>query len=90
VVLVLCIAGLSAVATQVRCVDAAREAARLVARGDRSSAEAAVRDVGPAGAELRLRAEGGHVIARVSASAPVLPGVVIAAEAVAAVEPDSG
>jgi hypothetical protein len=89
-VLVLCLAGLSAIATQVQCVDAAREAARLAARGDRASAEAAARGVGPAGADLRLRAEGRHVIARVSVSAVLLPGVVIAAEAVAAVEPGSG
>jgi Flp pilus assembly protein TadG len=34
VVLVLCLAGVSAVLMQVRCVDAAREAARLAARGD--------------------------------------------------------
>ncbi|MDO3640326.1 TadE family type IV pilus minor pilin, partial [Mycolicibacterium arseniciresistens] len=33
-VLVLCAAGVSAVAMQVRCLDAAREAARLAARGD--------------------------------------------------------
>lgn len=89
-VLVLCIAGLSAVATQVRCVDAAREAARLAARGDRTSAQAAVHAVGPAGADLRLRLEGGHVIARVSVAAVLLPGVVIAAEAVAAGESDTG
>ena len=33
VVLVLCVSGLTAVSMQVRCVDAAREAARLAARG---------------------------------------------------------
>ncbi|MGH3563546.1 MAG: TadE family type IV pilus minor pilin, partial [Mycobacterium sp.] len=33
-VLVLCLAGVTAVSMQVRCVDAAREAARLAARGD--------------------------------------------------------
>jgi hypothetical protein len=86
----LCVAGLVAVSTQVRCVDAAREAARLAARGDRASAEAAVRGVGPDGADLRLRSETGHVIARVSVPAPLLPGLVITAEAVAAVESDSG
>jgi hypothetical protein len=79
-----------AMATQVRCVDAAREAARLAARGDRTSAEAAVRAVGPAGAGLLLRSEGGHVIARVSSSARLLPGLVISAEAVAAVESGTG
>ena len=34
VVLVLCAAGLTALSMQVRCIDAAREAARLAARGD--------------------------------------------------------
>ena len=33
-VLMLCLAGITAVAQQVRCIDAAREAARLAARGD--------------------------------------------------------
>ncbi|EFD56183.1 conserved hypothetical protein [Mycobacterium tuberculosis T92] len=33
-VLVLCLAGVTAVSMQVRCIDAAREAARLAARGD--------------------------------------------------------
>ncbi|MDM4141072.1 TadE family type IV pilus minor pilin, partial [Mycobacterium sp. FLAC0960] len=41
VVLVLCLAGVTAVSMQVRCVDAAREAARLAARGDERSAAAA-------------------------------------------------
>ncbi|WP_275450211.1 TadE family type IV pilus minor pilin, partial [Mycobacterium avium] len=41
VVLVACLAGVTAVAMQVRCVDAAREAARLAARGDERSATAA-------------------------------------------------
>lgn len=49
-----------------------------------------MRGVGPEGADLRVRSEAGHVIARVSVPAPMLPGVVIAAEAVAAVEFDSG
>ncbi|MCV7295399.1 pilus biosynthesis protein TadE, partial [Mycobacterium goodii] len=44
VVLVLCVGGLSTVSMQVRCVDAAREAARLAARGDdRAAAETARR-----------------------------------------------
>ena len=51
-VLVLCLAGLTAVSMQVRCVDAAREAARLAARGDErfgdSSSPAASRPAGRA------------------------------------------
>jgi hypothetical protein len=65
VVLCMCVAGLSAVGAQVRCVDAAREAARLAARGD----------------------DGELVMARVTSRPPILLGVTIAAQAVAAAEP---
>jgi hypothetical protein len=85
--MVLCVGGLTAVGMQVRCIDSAREAARLAARGDQSAASAAVRGVGPAGAELSLRRDGGFVVARVSSRSTMLPGVTISAEAVAAVEP---
>ena len=89
VVLVLCLAGLTAVAMQVRCVDAAREAARLAARGDERAASEAARLVGPAGAGLEIRRSDGRVVARVVARSPLLPGITIEAEAVAAVEPGS-
>jgi len=87
VVVVLCAAGLTAVAMQVRCIDAAREAARLAARGDDASAGVAAGTVGPAGATLRLRRDGGFVVATVSGRSRLLPGVVITADAVAAAEP---
>jgi hypothetical protein len=87
VVLVLCLAGITAMAMQVRCVDAAREAARLAARGDDRAASEAARTVGPAGAGLDVRRSDGRVVARVVARSPLLPGITIAAEAVAAVEP---
>nr|WP_304413330.1 TadE family type IV pilus minor pilin [Mycobacterium sp. URHB0044] len=89
VVLTLCLAGLTAMAMQVRCVDAAREAARLAARGDDRAASEAARTVGPAGAGLDVRRSDGRVVARVAARSPLLPGITIAAEAVAAVEPGS-
>lgn len=87
VVVVLCLAGVTAVSTQVRCIDAAREAARLAARGDTGSAETAARGVAPRGASVDLRRDGGFVVARVGGRSPLLPGILIAAEAVAAVEP---
>jgi hypothetical protein len=87
VVLVLCVAGLTAVATQVRCIDAAREAARLAARG--GDASEAARSIAPAGAVLQLRRDGDVVLARVTATAALLPGLTIAGEAVSAVEPGS-
>ncbi|CAJ1579055.1 TadE family type IV pilus minor pilin [[Mycobacterium] wendilense] len=85
-VVVVCAAGLGAILTGVRCTDAAREAARLAARGDQVAAAEAVRAVAPAGAQLRLHREGGFVVATVTA-ASALPGVPISARAVAAVEP---
>ena len=72
---------------QVRCVDAAREAARLAARGDDGSASEAARSIGPAGAVLQLRRDGEFVIATVTTKSALLPGISIAAQAVAAVEP---
>ena len=87
VVLVLCVAGLTAVSMQVRCVDAAREAARVAARGDDRSASDAARAVAPDGAALQLRRDGELVVATVTARSVLLPGLTIAAQAVAAAEP---
>ena len=86
---VLCLGGVMAVVLQVRCVDAAREAARLAARADGPAAAgpAVAASLVPPGAAMELRREGGFFIARVTGRSPVLPGVVIAAEAVAAAEP---
>lgn len=85
--MVLCASGLTAVAMQVRCIDAAREAARLAARGDEAAASVAARGVGPAGAALQLRRDGPFIVATVSGRSRLLPGLVITAEAVAATEP---
>jgi hypothetical protein len=86
-VLVLCVAGLTAVSMQVRCVDAAREAARLAARGDDRTAVEAARGIAPDRAVVQLRRDGEFVIARVSTRSPLLPGLTVAAEGVSAVEP---
>lgn len=83
----LCLAGVSAVSMQVRCIDAAREAARLAARGDERSAVAAAVRVAPAGARVDLRRDGGFLVATVVAHSKLLPAVDIAAKAVAAAEP---
>lgn len=88
VVLVACLAGVSAMAMQVRCIDAAREAARLAARGDRAVAVDAGRRIGPAGAVVEVRDDGDFVIATVRAQSPLWLGVPITAEAVSAREPD--
>ena len=84
-VLLMCAAAITAMSMQVRCIDAAREAARLGARGDGRAVVAAHR-VAP-GAVIDLRRDGPYLRARVSSRPPGLPWIVIVAEAVAAVEP---
>lgn len=87
VVLVLCLAGVSAVSMQVRCVDAAREAARLAARGDERSAVAAARRLAPGGARIDLHRDGDFLVATVVAHSKLLPTIDIAAKAISAAEP---
>lgn len=84
-VLVLCVAGLAAIGAQMRCFDAAREAARLAARGDAAAATAAAHSVAPPGAVLRIDRDGDFVVAVVSTRTR-LPGLVVSAKAVAAIE----
>lgn len=87
VVLLCCLGGVAAISAQVRCVDAAREAARLAARGDAAGADAAARTVAPPGAAVEYRRVGDFVEARVSTRSALLPGIVISAAALAAAEP---
>ena len=85
---------LSVGAAQIRTVDAARETARAVARGD--GVEAAVargRRVAPDGSEVAVTRAGGQVVATSSARVEgpgglfgFLPAVTVRAEAVAADE----
>ncbi|MFL6150647.1 MAG: TadE family type IV pilus minor pilin [Pseudonocardiaceae bacterium] len=89
VVLALVLAAVSAVAAQLRCIDAAREAARLTARGEQGRAEEIARRIAPRGAVVALTVRGDEVTARVSANpaAGLLPGVDVGAEAAAVLEP---
>ncbi len=79
----------TAVLTQLRCVDAAREAARAAARGE--SGVAAGRRVAPEGASVAVTEAGGTVRAevrtRIHPLGGRLPGLEVDATAVAAVEP---
>ncbi|MGH3514912.1 MAG: TadE family type IV pilus minor pilin [Pseudonocardiaceae bacterium] len=88
-VLALVLAAVSAVAAQLRCIDAAREAARLTARGEQDRAENIARRIAPRGAVVAVTVRGDEVIARVSANpaAGLLPGVDVGAEAAAVLEP---
>jgi hypothetical protein len=87
VVLVLCLAGVTAVSMQVRCVDAAREAARLAARGDERSAVEVARRIAPGGARVQVRRDGEFLVATVVARSKILPALDISAKAVSAAEP---
>ncbi|BDU04082.1 TadE family type IV pilus minor pilin [Nocardia cyriacigeorgica] len=87
VAVVACIGALLAASTQVRCIDAAREAARLTARGDSTGAIPAARAIAPPGAEIVVRRDGTRILATVTAGTPLLPLLELRAEAVAAPEP---
>jgi hypothetical protein len=87
-VLLLCMSGITAVTTHIRCTDAAREAARLAARGDDGVGTA--KTIAPEGAEVQLRHDGQFVVATVAARSRLLPGLTIAGRAVAALEPGVG
>jgi hypothetical protein len=92
VLLALCLSGIGCAIAQIRCVDAAREAARLAARGDQDRATAAVGSIAPAGAALSVSVDGNTVTATVSASGVggLLPGIRVSATAVAASEEGAG
>lgn len=57
---------IAAAADQIRCADAAWEAARGLARGDASDAAQAMRQLAPHGASMAIDSSGGHVTVRVS------------------------
>lgn len=85
---------LAAASAQIRVVDAARESARSVARGDsEASARAVASTIAPEGADVRVVIEGDRVA--VTASADVagpggmfdfLPGITVSSRAVALME----
>lgn len=88
-VIAMAMAAVAATIAQVRCVDAAREAARLIARGDGERAVAAATAVGPPGMTLASTRSVDTVTVRVRAPT-ALPGFTVTAVAVAAVEPGRG
>ncbi|MEU7630620.1 TadE family type IV pilus minor pilin [Nocardia sp. NPDC049220] len=87
VAIVLCLGALLAASAQIRCVDAAREAARLTSRGDRVNAVPVAERIAPPGAEVAVRIESTHALAVVSVRTPLLPLLTLRAEAVATLEP---
>lgn len=87
-VLVLCIGAMVCVLDQLRCQDAAREAARLAARGDDARAVEVAARVAPPGARIEVRTEGDLVVVTVRSDASVPLPLTLTAEAVAVNEPD--
>lgn len=89
-VLMLALVGVSMVLAQIRCTDAAREVARLVARGEPNRASDAVGRIAPVDATFVVHGTGDAIVVEV-ADDPVgalLPGVRVAATAYAVREPD--
>lgn len=84
----LVLAGVAAMSGQLRCDDAAGQAARLVARGDRALADQAVAQIMP-GARLRVGVSGAGITVDVTAdpAGGLLPGVHLHGRAYALLEP---
>jgi Flp pilus assembly protein TadG len=90
--LALCLSLVTTVHAQLRCVDAAREGARLAARGeDRERVVATAERLAPSGAAATVRQQGRLVVVSVKATARpltrLLPGIPVHAQA--AVEPEA-
>ena len=85
-VLAIVAAGAAAALTQIRVVDAAREAARVAAMSGAGDGRAAGQATAP-GAAVTVQSGGSHITAVVVAPARGLPGVELRARAVARIEP---
>lgn len=87
-VLGMALAGIAAVTDQLRCIDAAREAARLTARGEPGNGRAAAERIAPRGASIAIQTDGDAIAVTVSA-APIglLPGLTLTGQAYAVAEP---
>ncbi|WP_436493316.1 TadE family type IV pilus minor pilin [Actinokineospora sp. HUAS TT18] len=88
--LVFAVGVVAGAADYIRCVDAAREAARLTARGEPARAHAIASDLAPHGADIRITQDGDAVSVRIRADpvAGLVPGIHLSAEAFAIAEPD--
>ncbi|MFC5286767.1 TadE family type IV pilus minor pilin [Actinokineospora guangxiensis] len=89
VALGLVLAGAAAAIDHIRCVDAAREAARLAARGDPDRAHRAAAELAPAGATVSITYADDTVRVHVLAGGP-LPGLRLSADAHSMLEPGVG
>jgi hypothetical protein len=89
VVLGLALAAIVASVDQIRCVDAAREAARLAARGDLDRGRTAAERIAPNGAQIAIHIDGEAVTVEVRAepAGGLLPKLRLTGRAYALMEP---
>ena len=91
-VLALALGAISAAIDQLRCIDAAREAARLVARGEADRARVVALDIAPSSANVAITVRGDDTIQVDVRASPVnglLPGLQLHGVAHAIAEPAS-
>lgn len=81
------IAAVATVMASIRCVDAARELARLAARGESGRGLSAATGIAPGGARMDLRTEGDTVVVVVAAAPVGLLPIEVSGTAAAVVEP---
>lgn len=88
-VLALALGAISAAIDQLRCIDAAREAARLVARGETDRARAVAADIAPTSANIAITVHGDNIEVDVRATPAngLLPGLELHGAAFAIAEP---
>jgi len=87
VFLTVAVGAIGAAGGSIRCVDAARELARLAARGEAERGHTVATQLAPSGAHVSLRVEGDLVVAEVSAAVLHPLPVRVGSRAVAALEP---
>ena len=81
------VGAVGAVASSIRCIDAARELARLAARGEAERGRTVAATLAPPGATLQLVVRGDEVTAEVSAAPVELLPLRVGGRAVAVLEP---
>jgi Flp pilus assembly protein TadG len=87
-VLALAVGAVAAASAQLRCIDAAREAARLVARGEPDQAWRAAESIAPGGARVDVQVAGDQVTVQVSTGgAGGIPGLTVSGRALGVLEP---
>ena len=86
-VVAMAIGAIAAVAASLRCTDAARELARLAARGEADRGRAVAARLAPTGARIVLQIRGDEAVAEVTAPPVRLLPVHVRGKAVAVLEP---